>query len=189
MLIAIAGPQGSGKSTVVSGLSKQYNVVETKFSRSILSDWNVSLEMVNDDYKLSMKFQDELIDRKHNVEFAHKDKLHTWVTERTFMDSFVYTLINFGKNNKYSEWLNQYYTKCLIRSQIYDYVWYLRGGLFHVEHDGVRGSNHHYARMVDNLLYDHIKMAIHPSKLSIIDYADLDQRLNTICAQVEELSK
>lgn len=188
MLIAIAGPQGSGKSTVVAELEKNgYNVVETKFSRSVLKDWNVTLEEINDDYNLSMTFQDELIDRKIKVEEQYISKLNTWVTERTFMDSFVYTLINFGKNNKYSEWLNNYYMKCLERTQIYDYVWYLRGGMFHVEHDGVRGSNHHYARMVDGLIYDHIKMAVHPSKLSIIDYSNLDQRIQTIITQTKSL--
>ena len=79
MLIAISGSQGSGKTTTLNVLaSKGFSTVNRKTSRSILTDWNVSLHEVNSNPELSVKFQYELIKRKQADEaFAiNTEELH-----------------------------------------------------------------------------------------------------------------
>ena len=58
MLVAISGSQGSGKSTVLAELQKRgHNVVTRKTSRSIMSDWGVTLKQVNNDHELTLGFK------------------------------------------------------------------------------------------------------------------------------------
>jgi hypothetical protein len=174
----------------VAGLEKAgYSVVKRKTSRSILSDWDVTLDEVNSDMDLSIKFQDELIKRKHEDEREAVESPFIWFGERTYSDVFCYTLINLGKDNTYDSWLKEYYNKCLEYNQQYSHVWYLRGGLFPIDHDGVRGSNIHYSRLVDNCMLDLTQQMVHSNKLSLVDYADLDLRLKTIQYQTEAILK
>lgn len=152
MLIAISGSQGSGKTTVLNELkARGYNVVERKTSRSILSDWNVTLQEVNNNRELTLKFQDEIIARKYKDELvAAMAPSEIWFTERSFSDLFTYALVSLGKDNINSEWLDQYFIDCTeMNYELYKGVIYLRAGAFEVEHDGVRGSNQHYSTMVD----------------------------------------
>ena len=47
MLIAISGSQGSGKSTILKRLeAENFRTINRKTSRSILKDWDVTLEEV-----------------------------------------------------------------------------------------------------------------------------------------------
>ena len=74
MLVAICGSQGSGKSTTLEEIKKLgFNVVERKTSRSILEDWDVTLEQVNNDQELTYKFQDEITKRKLEDEQQYID--------------------------------------------------------------------------------------------------------------------
>lgn len=188
MLIAISGSQGSGKSTVLQELDNRgYRVVQRKTSRSILSEWGVSLAEVNDDVELSKEFQAEITKRKHEDEVEALDAEGLRFTERTHADLFTYALINMGKFNDHSDWLNDYYTTSLKLQQDYTLVYYLTGGRFAIEYDGVRGSNQHYGRMVDLVMLDFTKQMTHPSKLSFIDVLNLEDRVNIILRQVEQL--
>jgi len=181
MLIAISGSQGSGKTTVLNELAQHgYNIIQRKSARSILNDWELTLDEVNDDHELTLKFQDEIIKRKHNDELVGIESDEIWFTERTYADLFVYALIDLGRKNAYSNWVNEYYNKCLEYSQYYTRVYYLRAGLFQIEHDGVRGSNHHYSKMVDLTMLNLTQQIIHPSKFAIIDTPDLNQRVSII---------
>lgn len=188
MLIAISGSQGSGKSTVVNGLRERgYHTLDRKVARSILEEWGVSLEEVNDNHDLTIDFQDAITARKRDDErmaALHKD---VYITERTHADVFTYALIDLGRDNSFSEWVDNYYNVCLEHNQYYERVYYLKGGLFTVEHDGVRGSNKHYSRMVDSIMLDVTKQMIHPSRLTIIDVPDLKQRINIIDKQCRML--
>lgn len=186
MLIAISGSQGSGKSTIVDELVKKGNLaIERKSARSILEEWNVTLQEVNDDAELTMKFQEEISKRKFQDEeaaiLARSENL--WFTERTHADLFAYALVSLGKDNRYTDWLNEYYSTCLHYSQLYDAVYYLKGGLFSIQHDGTRGSGIHYSRMVDLTMLDLTHQMIHNSRLTIIDTPDLEQRVELIGTQ------
>lgn len=199
MLVSISGSQGSGKSTILKQIKNNsreaangahlFGFIERKTSRSILTDWGVSLNEVNNDPKLALRFQDEIIARKYNDETQCRDEYTTrglaWYTERTFADLFTYALVALGKDNQHSEWLNQYYNQCMKYQQIYDRVYYLRAGHFNIEHDGTRSSNIHYSRMVDITMLDITRQMTHTSKLQVIETPCLEQRVSIITNQTQ----
>lgn len=187
MLYAISGAQGCGKSTLLAALEAQgYKVVSRKTSRSILSDWNMTLDEINADPELSTKFQLEILNRKAQDEHdaIHSDEV--WLTERTYMDLFVYALINMGKHNEFSTWIDAYYDKCLENQQHYDGIFYVRSGLFTVSHDGVRGSNQHYSKLVDLTLEHYTMSSKSPLDIHTIDVADLDRRVDFINRRIAQ---
>lgn len=187
MLISICGSQGSGKSTILHELEQLgYNVITRKTSRSILSDWAVTLEQVNNDPDLTIEFQNEIINRKFQDERLAQTAISTssvWFTERTYADLMTYFLISTGKDNRFSNEINEYYKRCISHQQSYDKVFYLKAGHFVPEHDGVRGSNVHYSRMADLTMLDLTQQMTPPTKLVIIDTPCLEQRINIILSQ------
>jgi predicted ATPase len=181
MLVAISGSQGCGKTTILNKLKEyNYHIIERKTSRSILSDWNVSLQEVNNNPELTIRFQEELSRRKYEDEKEEFYSNTIAFTERTHADVFTYALVSLGKNNLYSKWLDDYYERCMEYNQKYWQVFYLKAGHFSIEHDGVRGSSHHYSRMVDLTMLDITQQMIHNSKLTIIETPSIAQRLSII---------
>ena len=182
MLVAISGSQGAGKSTVLNRLEELgHNVVSRKTSRSILEDWGVTLEQVNNDRDLTLRFQDEIIARKFQDESHawYSDKM--WFTERTYADLFTYALVSLGKDNNNSEWLNDYFESCKSYQRSYLKVFYIEAGLFDIQHDGVRGSNQHYSTMVDLVMSKYTwLMAPNAKSLHKVTTADLDDRVEFI---------
>ena len=153
MLFAISGSQGSGKSTVIATLkARGYPVIERKTSRSIMNEWGVTLSEVNNDRDLTVRFQDEILQRKIDDDAeASKDPSRIYFTERTLADFFAYALIAIGKDNEYSEWVDDYYLRCLKAQEAYNHNFFLNP-ISTIEHDGVRGSNQYYASMVDAVI-------------------------------------
>ncbi len=181
MIIAISSSQGGGKSSLIFALKQQgYFTVERKTSRSILSDWGVTLQEVNSNSDLTIKFQDEILKRKLFDDTQVKDQVV--FTERSFVDLFTYALVALGHNNKYSEWLDDYYRRCIKAQQVYDKVYYLTAGHFKVEADGVRGDNRHYSRMVDIVMYDYYKQMTTPNKQCVIDTPSFGDRMAILTA-------
>ena len=182
MLISVAGAQGAGKSTVMSALPPRYNKVIRKTSRSILSDWDVTLDEVNTDHDLTKRFQHEMLKRKLHDELQHVDTTDIWVTERTFMDLATYTNFSLAMHNVHNDFVNEYYDKCVESCKIYDIIFYLRSGWFDVVADNVRGINKHYSRMVDLVLLDATKTADEQTKTKfvIIDTPDIADRIARI---------
>lgn len=188
MLYAVSGAQGCGKSTIIAALeAKGHPVVSRKTSRSILSDWGVTLNQVNTDVELTKKFQYEIIERKAADELEAIKSDRVWFTERTYMDLFTYALVTLGKHNEFSAWLDAYYDRCLELQQHYEGIFYVRSGLFNVVHDGVRGSNTHYSKMVD-LVMDHYTAGSMLSHVDVhtIDVANIDKRIDFIERRVNK---
>lgn len=182
MLIAISGSQGSGKTTTLNALKERgYPIIERKTSRSILEEWGVTLQEVNNNPELTVNFQIEISQRKYADEAAAIESDEVWFTERTHSDLFTYALVSLGKDNQYSEWLNQYFEDCKKYNEIsYDAVFYLTAGHFNVEHDGVRGSNDHYSRMVDLTMLDFTKQMVDSNVLNIVETPNMNYRMNRI---------
>lgn len=184
MLVAISGSQDSGKTTIIEKIKELgYLTIKRKTSRSILDDWGITLQEVNNDHELTVKFQEEISKRKYADEQHALSSADLWFTERTHADLFTYALVSLGKDNSYSDWLNEYYHTCMKYNQQYAAVYYLRAGHFNIEHDGTRGSNVHYSRMVDLTMLDITQQMVHTSKLTIVETPDLTQRVNIITAQ------
>jgi len=170
--------------TVLNELAKLGgNVITRKTSRSILTEWNVSLSEVNNNRELTVKFQDEILKRKFNDDIQISNGPGLYYTERTFVDLFTYALVAIGKDNEYSDWLNGYYRRCMEAQQIYDQVYFLTAGHFSPPKDGVRGINDHYSRLVDMVMLDYTKRMTHPSILNVVGTADLKDRVETIRIQ------
>lgn len=182
MLVAIAGSQGCGKTTVIDALKKKgFSTVERKTSRSILADWGVSLSDVNNNPDLTLKFQREILARKFDDERAAlAESTGPVITERTYIDLATYSLVSLGKDNHHSEWLNDYILECAKHQQTYDLVFYMKAGHFSIEHDGVRGSNHYYSRMVDLTMFDLTQQFTSPTRMIVIDTPLLEQRIAII---------
>jgi len=188
MLVAVSGSQGSGKTTIINQIQQHgHYVVERKTSRSILEDWNVTLQEVNNSHELTIKFQEEITKRKVRDELDAIECSDLVFTERTHADLFTYALVSLGKDNSYDSWLNDYYRTCMHHNQAYAGVFYLRAGQFNITHDGTRGSNMHYSRMVDLTMLDATRQMVHTSKLTVIETPDLTQRINIIQIQSEAL--
>lgn len=189
MLIAISGSQGAGKSTLLTKLQqKGYPVVERKTSRSILSDWNITLDEVNQNPELCTRFQDEITKRKFNDEWEFIKSNKVFLTERTHTDLFVYALMNLGKLNEYHEWINAYYETCKNYNKHYSGIFYIPGGQFAIEADGVRGSNPHYGKMID-LTMSHYLEQMKPltNEIKYITMSDIDERVKFVETAIQEL--
>jgi len=180
MIIGIMGSQGCGKSTVINELAKRgFLTILRKTSRSILSDWGVSLSEVNNNHNLTIKFQDEILSRKIKDDFSVKSD-EIMFTERTFVDLFTYSLIALGKDNEFSDWLDQYYHGCRQAQHHYDLVIYLSRGTWDIEHDGVRGSGQHYSALVDHTMRYLLKQMNEKSNVHYIDTPVLSERIEQI---------
>lgn len=166
-------------------LAVRHNIpqVTRKTSRSILSDWNVTLSQVNNDRALTVKFQEEILARKLEDEKEAVQATGAVITERTFVDLFVYALVALGKDNEYSDWLNEYYNKCMVAQQSYAHVVYLRGGHFRPVHDGVRATNIHYSYMVDSTMLHYTEL-MSPQWVTI-DEPALDLRVRQVMQLIQ----
>lgn len=179
-LCAISGSQGTGKSTLLSAL--KLPTIERKTSRSILSDWQVTLSEVNNKRAMTVLFQDEILKRKMADEADAINSDSYVFTERTYADLFVYALVAVGKDNEYSNWLDEYYERCLIAQKASynnSYVFYLRAGHFQPVEDGVRGTNRHYSFMSDSMMRHYTKQ-MSPLNFREISVSNLDYRVEYI---------
>lgn len=189
MLLAVSGSQGAGKTTVLTELAKLgFKVIERKTSRSILSDWGVTLAEVNNNHDLTVKFQEEILARKLEDEAFAVDSPDVWFTERTFIDLFVYALVALGKDNEYSEWLNGYYKKCKSAQELYNAVFYLQAGHFQPVNDGVRGINQHYSTMVDLVMSHYTGLMTPQRNMCVIDTPHVDERVEIISTEIVHIS-
>lgn len=175
MLYSVAGSQGTGKSTLLAAL--QLPTIERKTSRSILSDWGVTLSEVNNNRDLTIRFQDEILKRKLDDEAEAAQSSSVYFTERTYADLFVYALVAIGKDNEYSNWLNAYYDKCVQAQSSYSNIFYLTGGHFQPVNDGVRAINQHYSFMVDAMMQSYTNKMNQQSGLIVIDTPDINDRV------------
>lgn len=151
MLIGLSSSQGQGKSTVLSSLGEEgYDVISISTARTILSEWGVTLSDLEMDPNLRIKFQDRLI-KDHYTALEAALCVTPWFVERTFADIFTYTLMSLGAFNEYSAWLDEYYEKCKEYQNIFDAVILLEGReASDVENDGVRSTNEHFVKVVNN---------------------------------------
>lgn len=178
MLISLTGPQGSGKSTLINDLVTEYGyqAVERKTARSVLAEWNMSLDAIYSHKPTHMRFQDALLERKYLDERQFMESDTIYLTERSYVDLFVYTSFNLSSFNECDQWLNNYFDICKAHQALYTGVIFLEGGKFPVVDDGVRGCNRHYANMIELMMADYINQMTHASKVIRISSCDRHER-------------
>lgn len=159
MLIAISGSQGSGKSTVLTEVEKAgFKVIKRKTARSVLADFpNMSLDDIYADPQVAIKWQDAILKRKIEDELEYYESDDLCFTERSYADLFTYAVMAIGKNNRHSDWVDNYFDLCKRYNEMYTQCFYIHGGFFKPVSDGVRGTNQHYATMIDASLYSFLK--------------------------------
>lgn len=152
MLYAISGTQGSGKTTILNELKRQgYNVIGRKTSRSVLLDWNITLDDIYNDHNLMKRFQDEVINRKINDESEKIKSKDLWFTDRSYVDLLAYSSIILGYNDNNKEWLDEYYQLCRKYQKLYTKVFYVEPLPFIIG-DGIRGTSVIYNEIIDMII-------------------------------------
>lgn len=189
MIVGITGTQGQGKSTTISELEKssdRFVGANIQSARNLLKHWGYTLEEVNKYPPLKVKFQEELYFR-HYDDICRENYTHgsdsTLLVERTFVDIFVYAIVTLGALNEYSNWLDEYYEKCMdAQAQLFDNVFFLCGRTYTPVDDGVRSVNAHYSNLVDYLMgYYAIKMQAKDGRgTRYVDTPDLTERVEVI---------
>ncbi len=190
MLIAVSGSQGSGKSSLINALIERndYKVIERKTARSVLTDWGITMNNVFNNTNSICEFQDELLRRKFNDEREARNSDDIWFTERTYIDLLAYTVANVGRFNEHSNWLDDYYTKCIHNHAHYDKVIYIHDGLFDIQSDGVRPTNTHYSAMISSFIETYLKGHT-LGKLVSITQRDLQHRVDVVESTINQLIK
>lgn len=182
MIIAISGSQGQGKSTVLKKLEEDgYDVLPNKTSRTILSEWGLTLNEVNKYAPLTKKFQEEILKRHFDYIKGFIASKNICFVERSFADIFTYCMFQLGSFNEYSDWINDYYLRCQSAQAAYGAVIYLSGRTYIPESDGVRSINPHFTIAVDNLIKLHLNSFECPTtKLIEISEPSLEKRIELI---------
>lgn len=190
MLISISGSQGSGKSTIIRSMcdSADYDIqmVERKTVRSVLSDWNTTLDEVFNSIDGICDFQSELLKRKQIDDNTAHNMDGLWVTERTCIDLLAYTTAYIGKYNDRSNWLDEYAKQCIDAQSNYNQTIFIQGGLFPISDDGVRPINGIYMNMIDGFMEQYTKSTA--IEFNMITTSNHEQRMQEIATIIHKLT-
>ena len=186
-IISISGAQGTGKSSVLNSLKQiGYKIIEQKTSRSILQEWDLTLNAVNKNLAVTKEFQDEILRRHYN---NIKDKIDTpeiYFQERSFADIFAYGINILGPFNEYNEYMSQYYIDCQKAQQAYKHVIYLTNRPSNtVLDDGVRSTGEHFGTMMDAVIRTFIEEFNDNDDVFYIDTVKHDKRIAEILRIME----
>lgn len=195
-LIATTAAQSAGKTTLLNSLSQTHghNVVARKSSRSIQSEWGVTLDQINSDHELTIKFQNEILKRKLADDMDTYDEVNCrytplqsplLFTERSPVDLFTYALLALGRVPHLSDWIDDYYTQCVEAIAAYDHIIYIEGGKFPAVAEAQRAStNSHYTDLVDATMIRYYKKMVPTSKQIIVTTVNLSDRCDQVLSHI-----
>lgn len=187
MLLTISGPQGTGKSTVLKTLESDFgfNVIPNKTSRSILAEWNMTLNQVNSEKHRTHLFQQEVIKRHRENDKMYLESEKIWIKERSYLDIFVYALNILGPFNEYSQFVDDYFTECKQYQSAYDCVIYLAGREGYTpEDDGVRSTNKYFTQMIDTSM-QHFSTRFDSGNMLFISESNHEKRIKLITNHID----
>lgn len=181
MIISVCGSQGQGKSTTLEALEKKgFSIVKNKTARSILSDWNITLEQVYSDKDLCVKFHELIINRHSSMCEQYKSSNEIFFIERSYADIFSYALAILGPFNSYSKWLDDFYEQCKEKQAEFSGIVYLTGREYVPESDGVRSTNLHFGRVIDSSIERYLKEFSHRNIVFTVQEVQLQSRVRRI---------
>lgn len=184
MLISLAGSQGIGKTTTLEDLkSMGYRVIENKTARSILKEWDMSLESINENRDLVLKFQNEIIERHYNNNKDYINSEEIVLQERSYIDIFVYALFQLSQYNRYNDWFYEYYNKCMELQKTYKATIYLMGNPnFFIENDAVRSTNLHFSNAINTMMLQYLGKF---DNVIYVNTMDRNERISLIKHELE----
>lgn len=179
MIIALSGTQGCGKTTTINDICANSSIkkIESQAARTSIKQMNCTLMDIYEYDHLIKQFQELVLFNKEQDEILyHKDNTTIYVIERSYIDLAAYTILNLGRYNKYSDWLNHYVQKCIFLQRKYDCTYYLTGNKFIIQDDKVRPTNQHFADAIESVQLRLLKDFNH----ILIDTSDRKQRSDQI---------
>lgn len=186
MILTISGSQGQGKSTVLTSLEQLgYGIIPNKTARSILTEWDMTLEAVYSNKPLTVRFHEEIIAKHEKLCSPHYHTEDIMLIERSYADIFSYALAVLGPFNEYSTWLNEFYEKCSELQNKFSGAFYLTGRTYTPQADGVRSTNVHFAKNIDASIYRYLSEFKKTHMLHNINSPDHEQRIKDITGVLE----
>ena len=159
MIVCVTGTQGQGKTHLLNQLKTiGYNVRYNTTARDTLSEQHITLEEVYTNPNLSISFQNEILKKQIEFDKEFNASNEIYLSERSYIDIFVYALMAVGRLNKFDTWLQTYYEKCLKAQQACGGVIYLHGREFVPENDGVRSISKLFSDSVDVVMAHHVSI-------------------------------
>lgn len=158
MKLFISGISGIGKTTLANSISKEFDIPFVIGSTKLLwnkygiKNHNEIISMCNNQPKIGLKFQNEVLDYRLEMMNQHKD----FVTDRSPIDNVVYTLTQLSHIITEDEF-KIYLDKCSIAYNFEDVRHlHLSGGYSTLkdtplENDNMRVTSQYYQLMVNSI--------------------------------------
>lgn len=156
MIFAISASQGQGKTTFISDLIKHsefrtnFSVYPTKSARAIISKYGGDLQKIYADKNMLCDFQLDIL-KLHTEIFNYQYYTRFLLVERSFMDILAFSVINLGRFNDLTDWLNAFESACNANQKKIEGTFKLRKCLS-ATNDGVRPTNELFNEAYDSYL-------------------------------------
>lgn len=117
MIIAFSAAQGQGKTTLIndilkdSDFSSNMTLYPTKSARTIINNYGGDLQKIYEDKTLLCNFQLDVL-KLHTEIFDYVYHTRYLLVERSFMDILAFSVINLGRFNDLSQWLDDFQLAC-----------------------------------------------------------------------------
>lgn len=117
MIIAFSAAQGQGKTTLIndiikdSDFSSNMTLYPTKSARTIINNYGGDLQKIYEDKTLLCNFQLDIL-KLHTEIFDYVYHTRYLLVERSFMDILAFSVINLGRFNDLSRWLDDFQATC-----------------------------------------------------------------------------
>jgi nicotinamide riboside kinase len=158
MRVACSGVHGSGKTTLVEALAKQFDLkIIPEQARHLLSS-KYSFDLVISDFKIFMDFQFEIL---YNQLALERDAGDNYIVDRPFIDSYIYVKERFIRERcndlpLFSAYRNLAFTSMLEAN--YSHILFVRPFSYQISDDGIRETDPIYILSLDNWLeYEYLK--------------------------------
>jgi len=166
-IITVSAAQGQGKSTFIRDVlanskhAVNIDVYQGKTARAVITEMGVSLDEIYHNSKLLMEFQDRVLEKHYDIfEFQSQCKKPFMIVERSFIDIAVFSIINLGRLNEYSTWLDNFVGVCLKEQQTkIKHALYIPMSIISIKNDTIRPFNMNYNFAYDSVLANYMEFA------------------------------